>query len=266
MAFIMTAPQFKYIYGPVHSWRMGMSLGIDPLNTSPKSCNFQCSYCQLGDVEHLSLERKVFVEGEWIIQEMKELPPDARIDYLTFSGSGEPTLASNLGEIILGLRDVRPERIAVITNSTTITRRDVQADLRLTDLVLFKIDAHNEELFQKVNRPAPGITLEAIIRGIKEFKKTYEGKLALQIMFVEANRPFASQIAQIARDIAPDEVQLNTPLRPSPQKPLSSLEMGEIKTHFSGMNVVSVYDVERKDYRPFDDEATEKRHGRFKGI
>lgn len=265
MVSLMTAPTFKYIYGPVHSWRMGFSLGIDPLNTPQKTCNFGCSYCQLGEADVLPLERRVFVRTSWVVEEVKALPLECRIDYLTFSGNGEPTLASNLGEMILALRDVRPEKIAVITNSTTITRPDVQRDLRLADLVLFKIDAHDQALFEKINRPAPGTRLADIIKGIRDFQKTFEGTLALQIMFMAENKKFAPQIAEIARAIAPDEVQINTPLRPCPVAPLNEADMQEIKKYFEGMNVRLVYEAEGKSYQPFDDQATEKRHGKFKG-
>ncbi|MBF0122768.1 MAG: radical SAM protein [Candidatus Omnitrophica bacterium] len=260
----MTAPKFKYIYGPVYSWRMGFSLGIDPLNTSVKSCNFGCSYCQLGLADVLPSDRRVFVPASWIVEEVKALPQDCKIDYLTFSGNGEPTLASNLGEMMLALRDVRPEKIAVITNATLITRPDVRRDLRLADLVLLKIDAPDQDLFEKINHPVKGLRLADIIKGIKDFKKTFEGKLALQIMFMEANKAFAREIAQVAREISPDEVQLNTPLRPSDVRPLSQEDMAEIKKDFDGMNVRSVYEEEKKVYQPFDDSSTEKRHGKFK--
>ncbi|MBF0569652.1 MAG: radical SAM protein [Candidatus Omnitrophica bacterium] len=261
----MTAPKFKHIYGPVHSWRMGMSLGIDPLSTKNKACNFNCSYCQLGVTSQFSWERRVFVPTGWVVEEVKSLPADCRIDYLTFSGSGEPTLASNLGEMMLALRDVRPEKIAVITNSTTITRRDVQADLKLADLVLFKIDAADQATFERLNHPFPRLQIADIIKGIKDFRKTFKGKLALQIMFTAENQAQVPLIAQVAKDIAPDEVQLNTPLRPSPVKPLSEAEMAVLKTHFAGLKVLSVYEEEKKPYVPFDDAATEERHGRFKG-
>lgn len=266
MVALMTAPQFKYIYGPVYSWRMGFSLGIDPLNTSTKNCNFDCSYCQLGRFEALPSERRVFVPASWIVEEVKALPAGCQIDYLTFSGNGEPTLASNLGEMIQALRDVRPEKVAVITNATLIMRRDVQKDLRMADLVLVKMDAADQETFEAMNHPAKGVLLADIIKGIKDFRKTFEGRLALQIMFVESNKAQAPQMAALAREINADEIQINTPLRPSAVKPLSEGEMAQIKKHFDGMNVRCVYDEERKAYQPFDDSSTEKRHGRFKGV
>ena len=243
-----------------------MSLGIDPLATDIKYCNFGCPYCQLGIAKEYGTERRVFLSPAELTAEINALPPDCRIDYLTFSGNGEPTLAANLGELIRAAKAARPNKVAVITNATLVTRQDVQADLALADLVLLKIDAADEAAFQKVNLPAPGITLAGIVSGIKQFRKVYKGKLALQMMFVGHNKAQAQGMADIARDIAPDEVQLNTPLRPSPVKALSEAEMVEVKKPFiaAGLKVVSVYEEEKKEYTPFDAEATVKRHGRYK--
>ena len=264
MAPLMAEPHFQYIYGPVYSWRLGMSLGIDPLNKEQKYCSFNCTYCQLGRLGDLVQERRIFVPVEAIIEEIKALPKDCSVDYFTFSGNGEPTLAANLGEMIRAVKALHAGKVAVITNSATITLPDVRKDLRSADFILFKIDAPNQEIFESLNQPSKGLTLSAIIEGIREFKKTFEGKLALQMMFVEKNKACAKEMADIARAIAPDEVQLNTPLRPSPEKPLTALDMAKIKEHFFGMNILSVFEEEKKDYRPFNDALTAKRHGRYK--
>ena len=262
----MVLPAFKYIYGPVYSWRMGMSLGIDPLATDVKYCNFECPYCQLGGAREYGVERQVFVSPEALVAEIKALPRDCHIDYLTFSGNGEPTLAANLGALITAAKAARPGKVAVITNAVLAGSKEVQADLVLADLVLLKIDAGNEAGFRKVNLPAPGITLAGVIEGIKDFRKNYKGKTALQMMFVGHNKDQASAMAQIAREIMPDEVQLNTPLRPSPVKALTESEMAEVKKPFLslGLRVISVYEEEKKEYSPFDAGATVKRHGRYK--
>ena len=262
----MLIQKFKHIYGPVYSWRMGMSLGIDPLSSEVKYCNFGCPYCQLGGAKEHGVERRVFVSPDELAAEIKALPTDCAIDYLTFSGNGEPTLALNLGELIKAAKQARPGRVAVITNAVLVGLKDVQADLCLADLVLLKLDAGDEQSFQKVNLPAPGITLEGVLKGIKLFRRVYTGKVALQMMFVGHNKDQAAVMAGIAAEIMPDEIQLNTPLRPSPVKPLSEGEMLEIKKYFlaRGLNVRSVYEEEKKEYRPFDAEATIKRHGRYK--
>ncbi len=242
-----------------------MSLGIDPLAATGKYCNFGCSYCQLGVSREYGVERRVFVSPVEIAAEINALPPDCRIDYLTFSGSGEPTLAANLGDLISAVKQARPGKVAVITNAALMARQDVQADLTLADLVLLKMDAGDDASFKKVNVPAPGITRAEIMAGIKAFRASYPGTLALQMMFVGDNIAQARQMARLACEIMPDEVQLNTPLRPSPVQPLSEEEMASIKNIFlaEGLKARSVYEQEKQACAPFDAGATVRRHGRY---
>jgi wyosine [tRNA(Phe)-imidazoG37] synthetase (radical SAM superfamily) len=254
------AKNFKYIYGPVYSWRLGISLGIDPISPDKKICSFDCIYCQLGKTKVFSKARKEFVPAKKIIEEIKSLPR-LKIDCITFSGNGEPTLAKNLGKMIREIRKIRKEKIAVITNASLIDRKDVQKDLLLADTVLVKLDACSEDMFKKENRPIAGIELQKILKGIAGFKSLYKGKLCLQVMFTRTNARCAEGIAEIARELKPDEVQLNTPLRFSKEKPVSKKIMDRIKLYFKGMNVKSVYDAPRKAIKPIDNTGTLKRHG-----
>jgi len=258
----MKKADYRYIYGPVPSWRLGSSLGIDPLSAGRKVCSFDCLYCQIGKTEVLTDKRQTFVKTKDILEEIKGLP-SLNIDYMTFSGTGEPTLAENLGEMISAVREARGEKIAVLTNSSLMHRRDVQKDLSAADLVVAKLDASREEVFDIINRPAKGVTLKTVIKGIKDFKKHYQGKLALQIMFMEPNKECAKGIARIAEDIMPDEVQLNTPLRPCGVRPLSKSEMEAIERHFKGLNTVSVYGAAKKDVTPISSKDTLKRRGKI---
>ncbi len=255
---------YKYLYGPVYSWRLGVSLGIDPISTKSKTCNFDCIYCQLGKTVQWENERKVFVKTQDFIKEIKTLPASLTIDHFTFSGRGEPTLAKNLGEMIDALRKVRKEKIAVITNSSLMYNHSVRSDLLKADFVLAKLDACSRETFESVNKTMEGANFPVIVDGIKDFRSLFRGKLALQIMFMKENKSYAHQIARVVYDIDPDEVELNTPLRPSAVKPLSKKELHELKSYFQGLPVVSVYDVERKSIEPLNEEETMKRHGNFK--
>lgn len=259
----MTKKKFKYIYGPVYSWRMGMSLGIDPISTEKKICNFDCIYCQLGRTSRFYIEREDFVSIDTIVEEIKALPP-VEIDYYTFSGRGEPTLAKNLGAMITAVRDITGGKIAVITNAALMDQQDVREDLMLADLVLVKLDASDEESLNAVDIPAEGIQFPNIVEGIQLFKKQFMGKLALQIMFIEENKKNAKAIAQIAWDISPDEIQINTPLRPSGVSALSEKDLTGIKKCFKGLPATTVYEMERRDVQPFDDKETIRRHGNFK--
>jgi wyosine [tRNA(Phe)-imidazoG37] synthetase (radical SAM superfamily) len=251
----------KYIYGPVPSWRLGASLGIDPISQRDKICTFDCTYCQLGRTVRYETERRLFVPVEKIVDEINCLP-SIKIDYITLSGRGEPTLALNLGEIIQALKSVRKERIAVLTNASLLDRKDVREDLRLADLVAVKLDASRREVFEIVNRPMKEITLRRTLEGIKEFRSEYRGRLALQMMFVEANKNDAEDLSQLAREIEPDEVQINTPLRHGGAKPLPQEEMSCIKQYFKRFKCIDVYGTRRKRVVPVSKEETLKRRGK----
>jgi wyosine [tRNA(Phe)-imidazoG37] synthetase (radical SAM superfamily) len=203
----------------------------------------------------------VFVSVNEIADEISSLP-DIQIDYVTFSGRGEPTLAKNLGKMIESVKKIRKEKIAVITNSSLIYRDDVVEDLLSADFVLAKLDAHSQKLLETINRPIKPITFDKILDGIKQFKSGYKGKLALQIMFISENKKNAKEISEIARKINPDEVQINTPLRHCRSKPLSKEEIDEIKVYFKDMNTISVYDAFQKQVEPISTENTLKRRGK----
>ncbi|MDD4909666.1 MAG: radical SAM protein [Candidatus Omnitrophica bacterium] len=259
----MSSKTYKYIYGPVPSWRLGSSLGIDPLSQGAKVCTFNCIYCQLGTGGIFTGERKALVPAAEIMDELDSLPP-LTIDYITFSGTGEPTLAGNLGQMIKAVKKIRNEKVAVLTNSSLIHREDVQKDIFCADFVVAKLDAVSQKVFELVNQPMKDIKVDTIIQAIKDFKSRYLGKLALQIMFIEQNKNHAPEIAKIAKEINPDEVQLNTPLRPCRVKPLSRQELDEIKRYFEGLKVISVYEAGIKKVKPVSDEDTLKRRGKVK--
>ena len=236
-----------YVYGPVSSWRLGRSLGIDPVYMGgAKICSFDCIYCQAGKTRILTDKRKVFIPTRRIIEEIKRLSR-LKIDYITFSGATEPTLAKNLGEIIKEIKKIkrRGAKIAVLTNSSIIYKKDVQKDLLLADFVIAKLDGHNHTLFAKINKPAKTIKFDNVVKGLKEFKSRYKGKFALQIMFTEENKSYAREIAHLARSIKSDEIQVNTPLRPCGIKPLPKKELDKIEKFFKGTNYFIVYDIKK---------------------
>jgi len=240
------------IYGPVASWRLGRSLGIDLLNARRKVCDFDCVYCQLGKTRRYVVEPEEFINLEQLNREIESLRPiDA--DYATFSGMGEPTLAGNLGEAIEMARSILDLPVAVLTNSSLMSREDVRKRLARADVVVAKLDAPNDGLFSLVNKPASGLRFDLILDGMKRFRGIYRGKLALQVMFVQANEDYAQGIAELARSISPDEVQINTPLRPSKAKPLPPENIANIRAVFSNLrNVVTVYEAPSHKVRPLD--------------
>jgi wyosine [tRNA(Phe)-imidazoG37] synthetase (radical SAM superfamily) len=249
----------RIIYGPVPSWRLGRSLGIDMLSVRYKLCSFDCVYCQLGGTGRAIARRKEFVGLDQIEEELRVLPA-VDIDYATFSGIGEPTLASNLGEAIGLVRSHLKVPVAVITNSSLLARPDVREELAQTDVVIAKLDAPDEALFYRINRPRIKCRLGEIIEAIGLFRGAYQGKLAIDIMFIEANKDRAAEIARIVRELSPDEVQLNTPLRPSAVSPLSPEEMQVIQSQFTGLErVVNVYEASPPVVNPMDMVETARR-------
>ncbi len=141
-------------------------------------------------------------------------------------------------------------------------QEDMRQDLALFDVVVAKVDAPDELLYQQINRPFVNYTLAEVLWGIRRFQEEFQGKLALQMMFVEANRDRAEEMAEIARDLSPDEVQLNTPLRPNPERPLSPEEMEEIEAAFVGLPVLNVYKAARPEVVFLDEEETRRRRPR----
>ncbi len=254
---------YKYIYGPVNSWRLGASLGIDLLSHKRKICTFDCVYCQVGRHNPIALRRKIFVPTKDIITEIKSLP-DRKLDYITFSGTGEPTLAKNLGTLIRIIKRVRKERIAVLTNATLLGRKDVQQELSGVDLVEVKLDVSSDIILDKVNRPVKSLKFHKLLRGMRSFRRRYKGRLILQIMLLRSNIGHAKAIADIARSIKPDHVHINTPLRPSGARPVSRRDIEMIKPYFRGVRFTTVYDTKKKKkIRPISKSATSKRRCKF---
>jgi wyosine [tRNA(Phe)-imidazoG37] synthetase (radical SAM superfamily) len=240
------------IYGPVSSWRLGRSLGVDLVSTKGKTCSFDCIYCQLGRTIHSLAERREFVTIARLAREL-EAVRNIAVDYVTFSGLAEPTLASNLGQAIALIKSFLGHPVAILTNSSLMPREDVRQELGQADVVVAKLDAPNEELFRHINRPKVMHTLGEIIRGIRLFREEYRGKLALQMMFIEANKKYAAEMARMAKELLPDEVQINTPLRPCAVQPLLPEDLATIRQEFSGLqSVITVYEASRPEVTPLD--------------
>ncbi len=254
--------KLSYIYGPVASWRLGRSLGVDLISTKEKVCSFDCDYCQVGRTETPTLERRIFVSTADVLAEIEKLPDGLETDYITFSGMGEPTLAANLGEVIRGIKKLRPEPVCVLTNSSLIDEPVVRSDLAEADRVIAKLDAATQGTFEKIDRPARGVQLTSVIKGLCAFRAMYEGQLDLQMMFVEDNEREAKEMAALARLIGPDEVELNTPLRPPATGLLSPERLSTVQEHFAGLSVRNVYEVKRGAAKPLDVHETARRRPR----
>lgn len=235
----------NFIYGPVSSWRLGKSMGVDIINEkNAKVCSFDCVYCSLGETERKTVKRRKFVDKLQIEKELKKLPDEVEPDVFTISGTGEPTLSKNMVSIINLIKKYSSLPIAVITNSSLMDRKDVREDLSKADIVVGSLDSPNSKIFEKVNNPHPKINFKKTVEGMKKFSKNYEGFFSLETMFVQKNKNFSKKMAKIARKIEPDEVQINTPLRASPARSLNREEIQEVEKDFRNLEYRSVYNSE----------------------
>ncbi len=222
-------------YGPVPSRRLGFSLGIDivPL----KTCSLNCIYCQLGPTSKKTIHRKEYFSSSDILAQIKKkVSSGQRIDYITFSGSGEPTLNSALGKLIREIKKTTSIPVAVLTNSTLLSRKSVRNALMNADLVVPSLDAATQEIFVKINRPYPSLKIEEIMQGLLKFSKEFKGSIWLEIMLVKGVNDSPSHIRKLKEAIAkikPEKVQLNTVIRPPAEKnarPLSLKDLEKIKS------------------------------------
>lgn len=222
----------KYIFGPVPSRRFGKSLGIDIIPR--KKCTLDCIYCQLGKTTGLTIRRKPYAAVKPVLEELKKiLRTKTKIDCLTFSGSGEPTLNSNIGKMISGIKKITKIPVVVITNGTLLYREYVRCDLMKADIVAPSLDAILS--FKKINRPNKELDIKKIIGGLIKFRKIYPGKIWLEILFAKNINDSSAEITELkkaVRKIKPDKIHLNTVLRPpaeSRAKPLNYSELLKIK-------------------------------------
>ena len=191
----------KYLYGPVPSRRLGRSLGIDPIPS--KTCNYQCIYCQLGKTTNFTNVRKNFFPKHEIVAEMKEAikQNEKNIDYVTFVGSGEPTLYKDLRELIIAAREFSDKPICVITNGGLIYDNDVKDALSFADVVLPTLDAGDEKSFIKINRPHPTIKYESVIQGFIDFKFFFKGEFWIEIMVMKGINDSKEELLKIKEKI-----------------------------------------------------------------
>jgi wyosine [tRNA(Phe)-imidazoG37] synthetase (radical SAM superfamily) len=208
----------RYVFGPVPSRRLGQSLGIDPIPL--KTCNWNCVYCQLGRSVPLTNERREYVLDENILFEVEQTLRSrtrSRIDWVTFVGSGEPTLHIYLGEIIRRVKALTTLPVAVITNGSLFHLPEVRQELSVADAVLPTLDAGTAELYRKINRPHPDIPFERHVDGMVAFRSEYRGKLWVEVMLVRGLNDSAQaleDIAKVLQRVKPDAVHINLPTRP----------------------------------------------------
>lgn len=244
----------SYIFGPVPSRRLGRSLGVDLVPN--KVCSLNCIYCQVGPTTNQTLVRSEYAPASEILKELKNyfekgLGPVP--DVITFSGSGEPTLNSKIGELIIRTKRLFPKiPVSVLTNGTLLWDPQVRHELKSADIVIPSLDAATEETFLKVNRPHPNLKLEDVIKGLFAFKKIYSGELWVEVLLVKNFNDLPQElkaIKEILDKLKPDKIQLNTVVRPPQESwalPLERERMEKICAIF-GSRCEIIAGFERKE-------------------
>ena len=226
----------KYVFGPAPSRRLGRSLGIDLVPF--KTCTYDCIYCQLGRTTCKTVERKEWVPLDLVVNEV-EKKLDCRPDYITLSGSGEPTLFSRIDELVDRIKQMTTIPVAVLTNGSLLGDKDLQRQLSKVDLVIPSLDAGDDALFHLVNRPHERLSFEQVLAGLVNFRRRFTGQYWLEVFLVAALPTFEAELAALHRCvdlIKPDRVQLNTVTRPPAESyanPISRERLEKIAAEFS---------------------------------
>lgn len=228
---------FRHLYGPVPSRRLGRSLGVDLVPF--KTCTYDCIYCQLGRTTQKTVERKEYVKVDEILQELEtKLAVIPAPDYISLSGSGEPTLHARIGEVIRGIKSMTQIPVAVLTNGSLLWLREVHDALLEADLVLPSLDAGNERMFRYVNRPHKEITFSRLFAGLAEFVEDFAKPVWLEVLLLAGVTGTASEVKKIAafaKRIGPGRIQLNTVSRPPAEEfafPVDADQLGQLLRFF----------------------------------
>jgi wyosine [tRNA(Phe)-imidazoG37] synthetase (radical SAM superfamily) len=207
---------YKYLFGPVPSRRFGRSLGVDL--TSYKTCSLDCVFCQLGRTTNKTVTREEYVPTDAVIAEITEwLRKDGKADYITLSGSGEPTLHSRFGEVIEFIRKNSEIPAVLLTNGTMLHLSEAREAASYANVVKVSLSACDQVSYRWVNRPHSRLRFEELVRGQRNFRKQFSGELWMEVFIVagmNSTPDDVGRIAALADEIEPDRIQLNTVVRP----------------------------------------------------
>ena len=243
--------EYKYLFGPVPSRRFGRSLGVD-LNPY-KTCSLDCVFCQLGRTTEKTITRREYVPTERVLSELHEwLNKGGRADYITLSGSGEPTLHSRFGEVLEFIRSQSTIPGVLLTNGTMLNLQEVRDAAACADVVKTSLSAWDQPSYIWMNRPHPQLRFDHLIEGQKAFRAQFKGELWMEVFLVggmNSMRDDVSKIANLAGEIGPDRIHLNTAIRPPAEDfvaPLSKEHMEEL-THLFQPRAEVIAEFKAKD-------------------
>lgn len=244
---------YKYLFGPVPSRRLGISLGVDLVPR--KVCSLDCVYCEVGKTTKLTIDQKEYISLKKLKAELTDYfdkNPDP--DYITFSGYGEPTLNLRIGDVMQFIKQLKPHiPMAVLTNGTLLNQKEVRDTLLQADLILPSLDAATKEGFEKINRPDPSLNIDEIIQGLIDFSAEYSGKIWLEVFILpdyNTNEQELLAIKDAILKIKPTSVQLNTLDRPGTVDGLrgaTAEELEQVKDFWNLPNVEIVAAVAKRE-------------------
>jgi len=232
----MSIARCNHVFGPVPSRRLGRSLGVDLVPF--KTCTYDCIYCQLGHTTHKTTQRKEYVPLDDVLAQL-ERKLSSEPDYITLSGSGEPTLYSRTGELIDRIKVMTDLPVAVLTNGSLLWHVDVRSQLAHADLVVPSLDAGDDAMFQAINRPHEDIFFERMLGGLIQFRREHQGQYWLEVFLLAGHNAIQAEVRKLAeciRRIKPDRVQLNTATRPPAEDyaaPVQRHRLEELASVFS---------------------------------
>ncbi len=238
----------QHVFGPVPSRRLGFSLGVDVI--PPKYCSYDCIYCQIGKTTHIEAARRHFYDPHSIIEQvMEKVSSSDTVDVITFSGSGEPTLNSDLGLMIREIKKRTSVPVAVITNGSLLCLSEVRDDLGGADIILPSLDAVSQDVFEHINRPHPSLDINAVIEGLRVLRTQFYRQIWLEIMLIKNLNDGPQELkkmVEIVSGLNMDRIQLNTVTRP-PSEPsaarLTENELKEICTMFGpACEIISTFE------------------------
>lgn len=235
---------FKHVFGPVPSRRLGVSLGVDLV--TPKSCNMNCVFCECGATRELKLKRESFKDIDEVKNEILEAIKIVKPDYITFSGSGEPTLSKDLGKIIEWIKSNLEIKVCVITNSLLLEDNEVVKELEKADLIMPTLNSVDNLIFKKINRPSVQIDVSQVMRGLENLSKKYKGKIYIESFIIEGlndSNEHTKKMVAFLKNINFTKLQLNTLDRPGTEnwvQPASYETMQRIKNKYLELGISNV--------------------------
>ncbi len=237
--------KYNHLFGPVASRRLGLSLGVDLLPY--KTCSLNCVYCECGGTTNLTAARKTYVPTQEVLDELDDyLSSEPPLDFVTFSGAGEPLLHRGVGTVVRHLRERYPlYKRALLTSGTLFHDPEALEAALQFDLVIPSLDAVTEPVFAALNRPAPGLTLELVLQGLDTFFRRFEGEVWLEIFIVPGLNDDMAHLEALVECVTrfrPHRVQLNSLDRPGTEGWVKSVDpvwLQEIAALFPRGEIVS---------------------------